>query len=200
MSNNNILFALRSEASRRASRLGRRKITIIAVCVVFIIAAAVVFLLLRTGGVENTTSAEGTSRAALDAYLSFDSEKMQSLFPEKYIRFAAEKYYGGNTDGFKTLLRSNAAENRREFESRYGTWSYSDVTVKSSREYTADQVSALNEDFEALGLDLHVRAAAKIKLSYSLNYVSHDDARQSETRTYEAFVIKVGARWYLFDE
>lgn len=191
--------ALRARLTSGIKRLGKKRLVMIAVCICLVIVAAVAAVLLRAGGTVST-SAEDTARAALDAYLSFDSKKMLSLFPEEYVSFAAEKYYGGSTDGFEQLLRSNAAENRSDFEARYGSWSYSEVTVKSSREYSDSQLSALNEDFDALGLRLHARAAIKLRLGYSLSYITHDDIRNTEVRTYDALVIKVGSRWYLFDE
>lgn len=185
--------------SRVARRLGKKRLILLGVCILLALAAIICVSVLGKGSAD-TGSAEATARAALDAYLSFDSEKTLSLFHEKYISFAADKYYGGSESGFKSLLKSNTAKNKSEFISRYGTWTYSDVHVKSSREYSSDELAALNEDLEALEVGLKLRSACKLKLGYTLSYVSEQDMRLTEERTYEAFVVKIGSRWYLFDE
>lgn len=185
---------------RHAHRLGRKKLLLIAVCGISAVAAITLSLIMHFGGAVSASTAENTARAALDAYLKFDSDEMLSLFHEKYVGFAADKYYGGSQSEFKALLKSNADNNKKEFSARYGTWSYSDVTLKSSREYSKNELSALNEDFDALGVGLKASAACKIKLGYTLSYLSSADMRLTEEHTYEAFVVKIGTRWYLFDE
>lgn len=146
-------------------------------------------------------SAEDTAKAALEAYLNCDSEKTQSLFHSEYTKWAVDKYYGGDRDKYDEMLKNSADKNKRYFEERYGSaWSYSDITVTSVREFSADQVSWLNEDYDGMGLDIKVKAASKIKLKYTVKYLNNQDMLVEETNEFTAFLINVNGTWYQMDE
>lgn len=148
-----------------------------------------------------TASAEDTAKAALEAYLNCDSEKTQSLFHSEYTSWLVDKYYGGDREKYDEMLKNSADKNKRYFEERYGSaWSYSDITVKSIREFSAEQVSWLNEDYDGMGLDIKVKAASKIKLKYTVKYLNNQDMLVEETNEFTAFLINVNGTWYQMDE
>lgn len=182
----------------KKNKTGKKRI--IAVVMLAVIAVCAVMYL--TGSLTSSArTAEDVAIEGIEAYLEFDHDTTYSLFPETYTIWIADKYYGGDRDGFKEMLEGKADENRRTFEAKYGSsLSYSDITVVSTREYSASEISDLNEDFEGMGLDIIVNGAKKVKLKYTLTYLTKDDLKAEETVNTTSFVISIGGKWYLFDE
>lgn len=176
----------------------KRKAIILGAVILVVLCAAAYFTGIFTPA---SVSAEDTAKAALEAYLEFDSERTLGLFPKKYTRWAADRFYGGDQSGFEDMLSEKAKENELYYETRYGTaWSYSDVIVSKVLEYSDTQIEGLNDDYDALGIGIKVNAAKKVKLKYTISYLNEDDRKVDESAEYTAFVIKIGAKWYLCDE
>lgn len=179
-------------------KLSKKKIIII--CMIAIVAVCAV--LYFTGNFPSARrSAEDVAITGVEAYLDFDHDTTLSLFPEEYKSWVADKYYKGDRDSFEQMIENKAEENKLKFESRYGSsWSYSDITVSNVREYSRSEIDAFNEDYDGMGLDISIKEAQKIKLKYTLTYITDDDARIEENKEYTAFVINIDGKWYLFDE
>ena len=170
---------------------------------IIILAAAAILGVLYFSGIISPVSGtpEDTAIASIEAYLECDHEKTLSLFPDKYVDWVADKFYKGDRDGFEELLRDKAESNRVSFEERYGSsLTYSEITVTKTREYSEKDLSALNDEYDGMGLDIKVTAATLIRLRYTLTYIDHDDKNQEEKVETNVFVIQVGGKWYIMDE
>ena len=141
-----------SVSQKRKDR--KRKAIILGAVILVVLCAVAYFTGIFTPA---SVSAEDTAKAALEAYLEFDSERTLGLFPKKYTRWAADRFYGGDQSGFEDMLSEKAKENELYYETRYGTaWSYSDVIVSKVLEYSDTQIEGLNDDYDALGIGIKV--------------------------------------------
>ena len=186
-----------TEVSTDKNKKTLKKSLIIALTVVAVIGA------LYFSGViaPSSGSAEDAAIASVEAYLEFDYEQTLSLFPDRYVDWVSDKFYRGDRDGFEEMLRDKAESNRAAFDEKYGSaLNYSEITVTKTREYSSNELDALNDEYDGMGLNVKVTAASLIRLKYTLTYLDHDDRQQEENVETNVFTVKIGGKWYVMDK